>query len=238
MRQIIFLAFFLPFVGIGQMTDTTCIQFRWIALKPTEKNARIFLLDTLYREELDMVNVIKRLTESGSIWLYHRGNEWNLSNKWYPINYQEELENALRDSFSLAHDPFFEIAQQSDVPLTDDYGDPLVITHPDGSQEFVYPHPEIFVFPAWRADEIRIKEERVWNDASNRVEYRAVGLSFFFRNRHSPSEGFEKFWIDLNQLYENLDNPERYPWYKALRSGDYSGFQYMQVSCFDELIRY
>lgn len=234
----IFLITIFPFLGFSQLTDTTCIQSRWIALKPNDVNENIFLSNRDSTEDIDLVFVIKRLVEKGELTIYTQDAGPHGGKGWYYIDYKQSLEDLLKDSLDhWGYDFYFEIMQQSDYPLVDEYGDPMVITHPDGTQSFVYPPPTSYVFPSKICDEIRIKESRTFNSKTKSYEFQPVGLSFYFKGNYSY-RGHEKFWVDLNELFNALDNKEKYPWYDVIINKQYYGFQYMQTSCYDEEIKY
>lgn len=240
MRKIIFLALLLPVIGLGQITDTTCIKSRWIALKAKEINKNIFLLDSTVNENLDLVFTIKRLVESDKVNIYNRNSSPNGNsdiNSWYYIDYDKEMEENLKDSsIYWSKDPYFEIIVNSDYPMVDEYGDDLIVTLPDGTQSYKYPLPDIYIFPSKECDEIRIKEDRIFNDETNEYEFIPVGLSFYFKGS-KYWRGHEKFWVDLNELFNALDNKNEFPWYETIINREYEGFQYMQVSCFDDEIK-
>lgn len=240
MRNFIIIATLFPIIAFGQLTDTTCIKTRWLALKKTDVNKDLFLLDSTFNDSLDLVFTIKRLVESDKINIYKQnyspGSNYDV-NSWYYIDYDKEIEENLKDSLSFwAKDPYFQITVQSDYPMTDEYGDPMVRTNPDGTQEYLYPPPDIYVFPSKECDEIRIKENRIFNESSNQYDFVAVGLSFYFKGSRYY-RGYEKFWVDLEELLSALENKSKYPWYSAIVNKNYQGFQYMQVSCYDDEIK-
>ena len=97
---------------------------------------------------------------------------------------------------------------------------------------YVFPESKVYVFPSKECDEIRIKEDRVFNKATKKYEFIPVGLSFYFKGDEF-SKGKEKFWVDLNELFNVLNDKNKYPWYNAIVNKKYVGFQYRQVSCYD-----
>ncbi len=237
MKQIfVIISFLFPFMSLAQMTDTTCIKYRWIALKPTEVNKDVFLLDSTYGENLDLVFTIKRLVEENKMNIYNQNKGPFGMKGWYYIDYHQEMENKLKDSISYwGYDPYFEIIVQADMPLVDMYGEDSLYFE-NGGWSIVYPLPDIFIFPSKICDEIRIKEERVYNDSTKKFEYSPVGLSFYFKG-HNYWRGHEKFWVDLRELFEVIEDKSKYPWYEAIVNKNYQGFQYMQVSCYDDEIK-
>ena len=238
MIRLFLLAFLFPYPLVGQLTDTTCIASRWIALKPNETNKDIFLLDTNIHQELDLVVVIKDLVERKKIKIYTQNGGPHLLKGWSFIDYNLELEQRMKDSSMFwIGDPYFQISFQSGYPMVDEFGNPIIHTEPNGGQSLIYPPPTIYVFPSKECDEIRIKENRVYNEISKKHEYVPVGLSFYFKG-NKYIRGHEKFWIDLKELFDALEDKSKFPWYDAITSKRYSGFQYMQVSCYDDEIKY
>ncbi len=236
----------LPFFGSSQLTDTTCIQSRWIAIKHTTFNSDLFLVNSDVDDSLDIVYTIKRLVEDHKLKIYNQNDAPSGKLEWYYIDYDEELERNLRDSSRWNDNPYFEIAHQPDEPLKNMYGEDSVVqhivgdvfTHGDKYVTYVtiYPPAIFYVFPSRECDEIRIKEDRFFNDVTKQYEFKPVGLSFYFRG-YGFYRGHEKFWVDLNDLFAVLENKNQYPWYNAIVNKKYQGFQYMQVSCYDDEIR-
>lgn len=228
----IFLLLLLPVFGYAQMTDTTCIQSRWIACKPIDANHSMFPFAKDSIEKHDMVHLIKELVELKKMKIYSRNEGRDNTKGWSFIDYNSEIEERKKDSLIWDKDPYFEISVQSDMPLVDEYGDPVIRLTDDGFQEFVYPPAEVYVFATIECAEVHIKEERFVNDATNEIEFRPVGLSFYFKGSEY-SRGKERFWIDLDEFFNVLENKESHPWYNLIIERKYQGFQYMQTSCYD-----
>jgi len=55
----------LPLIGKSQITDTTCIESRWISIKPMEANKNIFLQNE--KDTVDLVYTLKKLVENKKI---------------------------------------------------------------------------------------------------------------------------------------------------------------------------
>lgn len=237
MRYFFIIAIVFPIVAFGQLTDTTCIKSRWISLKPNDFNKDIFLIDSTLNDSLDIVYVIKRLVENRQLKIYNQNSGTRGTFGWYYIDYNKEIEENTRDSMISNKDPYFQISQPSYYPLVDEYGEPKVVKLTNGTYGIEYPPPTIYVFQLSNCDEIRIKEDRVYNESTKQFEFKPVGISFYFKG-DKYKRGREKFWVDLNELFVALNNKENYPWYNAISNKRYQGFQYMQVSCYDEEIKY
>lgn len=236
MKHISILAFFLPFFGLGQVTDTSCIKSRWIALKPISANGEIFLLDSTHNETLGLLYTVKILAEENKLKLYKQNDGPQGLNGWYYLDYNKVFENNLKDSVE-SHNKgsYFEIAVQANHPMLNHFGEDSIQIMSDGTMSFVYPEPEVYIFPAAKCDEIRIKENRKYNEKTKSYEYVPIAMSFYLRG-NKYARGHEKFWIDLNEFFSELDSKTKYPWYDAIKNRHYQGFQYMQVSCYDDEI--
>ena len=231
-RFTFFLAFglTLSFQSFSQ-SDTACVKTRWISVKNTVNNAILFDTTT------SILRTIRDVAHENQIELYHEENTSFSYGQWYPIPL---VKNNASDYISYIDDRYtnvFTIRIQSDIPYVDEWGDPLIREDEYGVQYFVYPDPEIHIINLLDIEEIRIREERNYNEL-DRVfegEFRATGISFYVKNSY---ETRELFWISLDELNEDLENPIEYPWHSFIENREYVGFQYMQVSCYDDLIRY
>lgn len=237
MKKLLTISFLLPILSFAQLSDTTCVKYRWIALKPTEINKDIFQLDE--DSDKDLVQTIKHMVEFKAINIYSGTDSPYNKGGWYPLNYDETLRRNEADSLRKYEntDPYFEIVHKSYTPLSSIWGEDSIRQEANGDLVVVYPKPRVYTFQAKECDEIRIKEERYFNEITKKFEFRAIGLSFFFNGIYSGS-GRELFWVDLKEVFAALEGKERYVWYKPLIEKTYQGFQYMQISFYDDDFRY
>lgn len=94
------------------------------------------------------------------------------------------------------------LGPQSDIPLTDEYGDPLVITLPDGSQEFAYPPRDTIWFVSKDIIEYRIKEEWFFDKERSVLDQRIIALAPVVYKMEVDAQGnesiggtMELFWL-------------------------------------------
>lgn len=217
--------------GFSFAQDTNCIKSRWIALKNVDANNTLF--DTTY----SILKTIKSNVEANKMAIYCQGSNAFNRGEWYPIPYVEyEINKATLDTiYEVYRSNYFEIGVQSDIPLTDEYGDPRIVTLPDGTQEFVYPPAEIQIIDLDKITEIRIKEERVQNSMGE-FYFKPTGMSFYMD--YGQWRGRELFWVSVDELFKATSEIEAFPWYNFIVGQKHQGFQYMQVACEDEFIRY
>ncbi len=230
MKQFLLVAaLFYAGVSVGQ--NDPCIKSRWIAVKNNEENKVLF--DKTY----SILKTIKLNVEAGKMEVYYEGKNARNRGEWYPIPYEEHIVNEETGDtiYTEYRADYFEIRIQSDIPLTDEYGDPMIFTHSDGTQSYLYPPAEVHVIDLDRITEIRIKEERVQN-AEGDYFFQPTGVSFYMD--YGYLGGRELFWISVNELFTSTAEIEAYPWYPFIQNRNYSGFQYMQVACEDAIIRY
>jgi hypothetical protein len=225
--MLIILLCFLPTLCLGHYTDTTCISARWIALKNNDINHGIFGQDSILVDSMDIVNVIRKLVEAKKINLYHSSGAPGDTKELSIFNHLDIVDwyNSEVDSL-FQSDPFFEISVQSDYPMVDEYGDPVIVTFPDGTQAFQYPPPHISRYTSGECQEIRIKEKYVSDLDHISSKFEPVAISFVVRGTHL-------FWVDLQELWSQLDQNSNYVWMNMIKKQEYQGFQYMQRSCYD-----
>lgn len=217
--------------GAFSQSDTACVKTRWISVKNHEQNAVLFDTTT------SILKTIRDLVHENKLTIYHQENTRFNSGKWYPIPLVD-IDSTYIDYGSYESDIYneiFTIRVQSDIALVDEYGDQLIKTDDYGMEYFVYPKPDLYVFRIEDITEIRIREERKYTKINSAFEddFHPTGISFFIKNNY---ETRELFWVDLNELNSKIENT--HPWQSFLQNKEYSGFQYMQVSCYDDLIRY
>jgi hypothetical protein len=235
MKSLVFIVciYFAP--NLFAQIDTNCISTRWIAVKNDEHNRDLF--KEWRTAETDLLYVIRELTIENKLEIYNENRGYYNSTNWYPIPYvKHHIDSSTMDTlYSEFKSEYFEFIVQSDTPLTDEYGDPKVVTYPDGTQSYVYPPPRVYQLLTHKLLEIRIKEELLLDSITNQRNFVATGISFYYGDEQ---KGRELFWVNLQELYNALDDKKKYKWYEMLKKRRYSGFQYMQVPCSDNLIRY
>ncbi len=223
----------MPVLTLAQLTDTTCLQSRWISLKPNKINERIFLKDPSYNDTLDLIFVIKKLVLENKLKIYAEYTDTTGQSIGYFVSYIiQQLDDTATNKPLNAY--FQVVTYNSDSIITNEYGDPIIDYTPDGKEQFKHPAPTISDLLAKNCDEIRIQENRLFNEHTEQFEGFIPVAIGFNKDGGSFKRGREKFWVNLHDLFESLDDKEKYPWYNALIHLDYQGFQYMQTSCYDE----
>lgn len=105
------------------------------------------------------------------------------------------------------------IGAQSDVPLTDENGDPIEITLPDGTLTYKYPAPDTVWIDAEQIVQYRIKEDWFFDKERSVLDVRILGIApVIYREEISPSgqktiTGMEeKFWLYFPHIRPILAN--------------------------------
>ena len=229
---LLIISFIFSFPSFSQ-SDTTCVKTRWISVKNTEHNA------VLFDSVLGILVEIRNQVDSKKLPINNDSKYTIPRGRWYPI--PEEEHQILKETgdtiYSTYIHDYFEIYQQSDYPMVDEYGDPIIVSLEDGTKCFKYPTGTTHTIRVDEIYEFRIREERAFNEETKKYdgEFRATGMSFCM---HSGQLAQERFWINLDLFFDNITSPETFSWYSFLQNRQYIGFQYMQVSCYDDLIRY
>lgn len=96
----------------------------------------------------------------------------------YPIDPEPGLtfytDSAFRDEMTYY---LGTLGPASDIPLTDEYGDPIVITNPDGSQEFKYPPRDTIWYTSEDIIQYRIKEDWFFDKERSVLDVRIIALA-------------------------------------------------------------
>ncbi len=231
-----FILFFLSFNVLSQSTDTTCIKQRWISIKNTPENAVFFPNKQKGINEFDLFLFVLNHAESGEINIYTQGNDFN-NLKWYPIPDLEDVDGIDYESSSFVQgfNGNYEInVQSSTTPLANSYGEDSVIIV-NRVSTYVFPPSKLLKMSVYAVNEIRIVEERYFDSIKQSYNFRPVAMSFY--QKKGSEKGTELFSIQLSEISNlNLD-PQKYLWYKPLLERQYKGFQYVQISCYDDLLR-
>lgn len=95
-----------------------------------------------------------------------------------------------------------QLGPQSDIPLTDDYGDPIVITNPDGSMEYKYPPRDTMWYTSRDIIQYRIKEDWFFDKERSVLDVRIIALAPVVYNVEEDASGKksisgtkELFWL-------------------------------------------
>lgn len=129
--------------------------------------------------------------------------EWDGDQLKYPI-YPEQGLSYATDSvyrekvlYSMG-----KLGPQSDIPLTDEFGDPLVITLPDGTQSFAYPPADTIWFTSKDIIQYRIKEEWFFDKERSVLDQRIIALAPVVYKMEVDAQGnesiggtMELFWL-------------------------------------------
>lgn len=209
--------------GSWSQADTTCIKTRWIVLKNTNQN------EVLFKPETSIIKTIRDQTHEFKLLPYHPENSKFEYRPYRPSPLGVHRSNYIDYVYLDSSEHVVVIYAQSDVPFVDDYGDPLTTTDDDGDTIFLYEEPIRYIVDLDEICEIRIQEDK------NSTEFEATKIGFYALVNFKVTE---IFWVNLTQLSRNLTDPTTYPWYSFIKNNQYSGFQYMQTSCYDDLIRY
>ncbi len=112
------------------------------------------------------------------------------------------------------------------------YGEDSLRVTPEGMMEVVYPASEIIHFTSRDIKEIRVREERYWDESKQKFGFRSTGFSIL-----AGYSNYEKFWVDLKDLDKFKNVLSGTSWFDVLIHMKYKGFQYMQVACNEDFIR-
>lgn len=104
--------------------------------------------------------------------------KWDGDQLKYPIDPQPGL-NFYTDSIFREEMVYYigRLGPQSDIPLTDDYGDPIIITNPDGSQEYKYPPRDTVWYNSADIVQYRMKEDWFLDKERSVLDVRIIAIA-------------------------------------------------------------
>ncbi|TNF45933.1 MAG: gliding motility protein GldN [Bacteroidetes bacterium] len=153
--------------------------------------------------------VIRNHVLNGDIRLFSPYNPYNVFGERdgdqlkYPVDPQPGL-NFYTDSAYREKLVYFfgYLGPQSDVPLTDEFGDPLVKVNPDGTEEFVYPPQDTMWYTSKDIVQYRIKEDWFFDKERSLLDVRILAIApVVYKMEETPSgqksiTGMEElFWL-------------------------------------------
>jgi gliding motility associated protien GldN len=121
----------------------------------------------------------------------------------YPIDPQPGL-NFYTDSTFRDQMVYYlgRLGPQSDIPLTDEFGDPLIITLPDGTQEMKYPPRDTIWYNSADIVQYRLKEDWFFDKERSVLDVRIIALAPVVYSKEEDSQGKvtitgleELFWL-------------------------------------------
>ena len=72
---------------------------------------------------------------------------------------------------------FGRLGPQSDIPLTDEYGDPIIINNPDGTQEYKYPPRDTVWYNSSDIIQYRLKEDWFLDKERSVLDVRIIAIA-------------------------------------------------------------
>lgn len=137
-----------------------------------------------HAERWSLWTVIRHNIINGKLTVFLPYNPNNMFGEWdgdqlkYPLFPQQGLtyftDSAYREDIVYC---LGKLGPQSDIPLVDDYGDPLVITLPDGTQSFKYPPRDTIWFTSKDIIQYRIKEEWFFDKERSVLDKRIIAIA-------------------------------------------------------------
>lgn len=128
---------------------------------------------------------------------------WDGDQLKYPIDPQPGL-NFYTDSVFREEMVYYlgRLGAQSDVPLTDEFGDPIIITLPDGTQEYKYPPRDTIWYNSEDIVQYRMKEDWFFDKERSVLDVRIIAIAPVVYKKEEDSQGKvtitgmqELFWL-------------------------------------------
>jgi gliding motility associated protien GldN len=121
----------------------------------------------------------------------------------YPVDPQPGL-NYFTDSIFRDEMLYYigKLGPQSDIAVTDEYGDPVIITMPDGTMEYKYPPRDTMYFNSSDIVQYRMKEDWFFDKERSVLDVRIIALAPVVYKTEEDANGLksisgmeELFWL-------------------------------------------
>lgn len=207
-----------------------CIKAKWMAVRNDQTNTRLFSPINNLDDSSSVLQEIRKLVNTKKVSLYNGNNGWCKVNSNQYINH-EIVDN---DFWSNGYDSifkyntYFDISNQSDIPLVDDKGEMIIYQEEDGFQSYVYPPRTIRPMNLQDIYELQIREDKI-NDV-----FVPTRIAFCIVENGSI---IELFWVYVESIKNASKNPALTQWINEIQNKNYSGFQFKQTKCTDEYNR-
>jgi hypothetical protein len=211
----------------AQVSDTSCLDERWVIIKPSTENRVFFPMQNKQHPEIGLLNVISGLTFQGKISISRSDLFLTIihSNQYAP-RAQYKIDKVKK----LYITDYIEIVgSEAVIPLANSFGEDSIEITDQGEILFVYPPKDTLQLRMSEVIELRIHEQREYFSATDSYKMVANGLCIVSNTAEHGEQ--EVFWIRLDELYDHLKNPEQYAWYEALTKGKYHGISYQYMRC-------
>lgn len=146
----------------------------------------------------------------------------------FPITDSLEIDSSITFTWDVNRNQFSNaiVFAYGENPLTDVYGEPIIIHCGGGALCFTYPPETYTVTPISEINEIRIKEIRIFNDVSQTYKFVPIAIQL---TPQLVSRMQDDVWLDLNKMQGKTPNIVNEAWYTFIFERRYEGSQYMQL---------
>ena len=208
----------------SQLTDTTCLNARWISVSPTIRNEFLFPQDN----ENNIFFKILELAVIEKIHLYWKPTCYESNEKYFLdyIKYQKDTIHGCKDC--IIYENWIELKINFDF-LSNHLGEDSLIIDKNGNSQLAYPPSIVWNFDINKIKQVKIKEDNIYLKEIDNVDFVVSEIGFEIQNYNYETK---IFWIDMKELNWAMKMEPVYNWYSRLLKRDYRGFQYAQKSCY------
>lgn len=202
---------FIFLAGKQYAQNDSCIQIRWLSVDVNTSHSRFLNMDDDSSFYSLFFNFIKK--EKQIIFLEND----DILGKWeknYPT-----LKTPNRINIILLNDR---------RAFQNEYGYDLLFCCGGGMGCIDIPKDSTYFFDPSLTMEFRMREERYYDSIQQHFSWKLTGInaySTYFEPQGKP------IWIDVQRMLKEIDNPQKYFWFKFITEREYLGEQYMQISC-------
>jgi hypothetical protein len=228
MKSITFIIFLgLSLKAICQLTDTTCLNTRWISVTPSIRNEFLFPKDEVNNIFLKLIDlaVIEKID-----FYWKESCETTSKVKFILPHITLQKDTVRGCKGCLFSEYWMEFKVDFDM-LLNHLGEDSIIIDINGNQKLAFPSSLNWNFNMSSINCIKIKEEKVYIKEIDDEDFFVSEIGFEIQNHLGETQ---IFWIDMRELIFAMKTEPIFSWFIRLLKRDYTGFQYAQESCFQK----
>jgi hypothetical protein len=199
--------------------------YRWVLVENNDENKILFETKELPTSKDDFTLAVRKLVEQNEISVYFDSVNLNETGEFYSIpehQYFLDFVNPEKNTAVTRLD-YLTYRYQNDIPLLDDYGQPMIRINEFGNQEFIY--SDVTLLPLIMSEVAYFKVIQKGKKVNGIPNFENQPLALGFK----PKNGVQEIWLSWKEVAAN-QVLNQFAFVNRILSGEYKGFQYRQFN--------
>jgi|TARA_R110000737_G_scaffold345006_1_gene372851 hypothetical protein len=200
--------------------------YRWILIENNKENSHFFETKELPTPQDDFTLAVRRLVEKNEISIYFDSVALNETGVFYNIpEHQYFLDFVNPDNnTAVTRLDYLTYQYQSDIPLMDEYDQPLIRINENGNEEFVY--SDISLYPLIMSEVAYFKILQKGKKVNEIPQFEKQPLAIGFK----PKSGAREMWFSWKEVASNTEL-NKFNCVNKILAGEFKSFHYRQFNC-------